>query len=865
MTFHRFVLKIALGSLKQFRFTAVLASIVLAANVQRAQAQPVDGRLDVVEDCDNFVLGFPLPFVGFIGTAGFPDASWVRVARRGSFAPPPFVEDRRFVSITGVVAESPNIGDYPGAPLGDEAVVNFKDFPDSHDSHDMNFYVRLDSTAANNGAVSTFGLDHFGRDPGDEGYTPDTIEVEWETGILTSQLLGDGVFFPKSMWPVAGDRVWVNGYWVFDCQHEQENESTGEKGLRTEIHPPRALAVMRNQVATPPAGGPPIPVTAVDLYIHGRAGVVVDLLECGGDVLFTSIQFPPPFRAPCPTRLGYTPPGSDSDDGDPGHDIALDHLGILIVSDFDFTVCTPKQPPGMSPDAEPIRWATEGAGPEPDLETVEPASDGCADPNLYGPKQIHVTVRLAGSGLTPDAAYTRQIFVGWAATPQPMRRVKLTLNSMRLGFDHDTGILGSDDDCECSWFWMSVDRAPGEWRRLSDHADDDDPDEVDGNEHLNNFSDGTTRTFTGATWEFTMPAEPNLQSFVIRAFGFDGGVGEDVTPVAFDQDCLDDHFAHHEIEEHVNLVPPFELPDACYLGVVLNGNDSSHGDDDPFDIVRREITAADIAGFFGPWPGVGSASMSARSSPLRCLVTYLLPVGGATSDRVACASAEQARERYENDGFVVIDVNEYHEVNLDLTIESLPADSDGDGISDPDEISDGTNPLDADSDDDGLTDGEEETLGTDPNDSDSDDDGLFDGDEVHVHHTDPLDADTDDDELPDGIEVGNGSDPLDSDSDNDGIIDGEDVEWLQNAIRAVGAAAFRDSGVGLREAMLAQLDAIEIDIANLRRQAAIQKLGRLRTNVDGCGAAADNNDWIIDCLAQQEIRALIDLLVSNLG
>jgi hypothetical protein len=65
--------------------------------------------------------------------------------------------------------------------------------------------------------------------------------------------------------------------------------------------------------------------------------------------------------------------------------------------------------------------------------------------------------------------------------------------------------------------------------------------------------------------------------------------------------------------------------------------------------------------------------------------------------------------------------------------------------------------------------------------------------------------------------------------------------------------------------MLAQLDAIEIDIANLRRQAAIQKLGRLRTNVDGCGAAADNNDWIIDCLAQQEIRALIDLLVSNLG
>ena len=128
MTCHRFVLKTVPGSLKQFLVTAVLASIVLAANVQRAQAQPVDGRLDVIEDCDNFVVGFPLPFVGFITTKGFPDASWVRVARRGTFAPPPFVEDRRFVSITGVVAESPNIGDYPGAPLATKPLSTSRTF-----------------------------------------------------------------------------------------------------------------------------------------------------------------------------------------------------------------------------------------------------------------------------------------------------------------------------------------------------------------------------------------------------------------------------------------------------------------------------------------------------------------------------------------------------------------------------------------------------------------------------------------------------------------------------------------------------------------------------------------------------------------
>jgi len=42
-------------------------------------------------------------------------------------------------------------------------------------------------------------------------------------------------------------------------------------------------------------------------------------------------------------------------------------------------------------------------------------------------------------------------------------------------------------------------------------------------------------------------------------------------------------------------------------------------------------------------------------------------------------------------------------------------------------------------------------------------------------------------------------------------------------------------------------------------------LDNLRKHVDGCGASADNNDWIIDCPAQLEVRALIDLLIANLS
>src|SRR3989338_3414612 len=78
-----------------------------------------------------------------------------------------------------------------------------------------------------------------------------------------------------------------------------------------------------------------------------------------------------------------------------------------------------------------------------------------------------------------------------------------------------------------------------------------------------------------------------------------------------------------------------------------------------------------------------------------------------------------------------------------------------------------------DSDGDGLTDAEEATYGTDPNDRDSDDDGISDSDEVEDYGSDPLDSDTDDDGLSDEVEIYEMglTDPLDTDSDDDGVSD----------------------------------------------------------------------------------------------
>ncbi len=133
-------------------------------------------------------------------------------------------------------------------------------------------------------------------------------------------------------------------------------------------------------------------------------------------------------------------------------------------------------------------------------------------------------------------------------------------------------------------------------------------------------------------------------------------------------------------------------------------------------------------------------------------------------------------------------------------IPAAPADSDGDGLTDDDEInvhgtnpndpdtdddglSDGdevnvysTNPIASDSDADGLSDGQEITLGTDPNVADSDGDDLSDGSEVNVYLTNPNDPDSDDDGLSDGSEINlYSTDPIDSDSDADGLSDGDEV------------------------------------------------------------------------------------------
>jgi pimeloyl-ACP methyl ester carboxylesterase len=107
-----------------------------------------------------------------------------------------------------------------------------------------------------------------------------------------------------------------------------------------------------------------------------------------------------------------------------------------------------------------------------------------------------------------------------------------------------------------------------------------------------------------------------------------------------------------------------------------------------------------------------------------------------------------------------------------LELDPTNSDSNHNGITDSKEDFDG----------DGLTNLQEQTYGTDPRQEDTDGDRLSDGQEINIYHTNPLAADTDQDGLSDGTEVQYGLLPLKPDTNGDGTLDGQEqltqkVSW----------------------------------------------------------------------------------------
>lgn len=209
-------------------------------------------------------------------------------------------------------------------------------------------------------------------------------------------------------------------------------------------------------------------------------------------------------------------------------------------------------------------------------------------------------------------------------------------------------------------------------------------------------------------------------------------------------------------------------------------------------------------------------------SPLTSIGAFLVASALFLS---ACGSSQEAVDDEAAE-------DEVPEVLTQEYLESLPhdqlreMDSDGDGLSDYDEIYVyGTDPLDPDTDGDGLTDYEEVMVyGTDPLNPDTDGDGLSDYDEINEYGTDPLNPDTDGDGLTDYEEIYvYGTDPLNPDTDGDGFTDGQEIEMGTDPLDP-------NDPVVVRELEEVNFDFDRSNLDSQARELLAENVERLQTN-----------------------------------
>ncbi len=91
------------------------------------------------------------------------------------------------------------------------------------------------------------------------------------------------------------------------------------------------------------------------------------------------------------------------------------------------------------------------------------------------------------------------------------------------------------------------------------------------------------------------------------------------------------------------------------------------------------------------------------------------------------------------------------------------------------------------------------------------------------------------------------------------------VTALQAIVLGLPASVFSRNFEQRRNALLNKMDAVQELIDGGEFDQAIEKLNEdIRTKADGCHGGRPNNDWIVDCMAQQLVLDAVDALIALL-
>lgn len=190
------------------------------------------------------------------------------------------------------------------------------------------------------------------------------MEVEWDHASLMDEKEGFQRIWgavPEFVWPAVGDRVWVEGRWIFDCGHPGISHLPITQYVRfsSEIHPPRALVALRlnhpaldsfprSRTSAPNFPGPQsylpvtgvpvdpatlpagvastdstrVPLTEADIFVSPNGGAANDICSI--------------VPYPCSNYGGHTSPIIDINDRNYVFDIyppGTDYLGFVLPRD----------------------------------------------------------------------------------------------------------------------------------------------------------------------------------------------------------------------------------------------------------------------------------------------------------------------------------------------------------------------------------------------------------------------------------------------------------------------------------------------------------------------------------------------------
>jgi hypothetical protein len=356
-----------------------------------------------------------------------------------------------------------------------------------------------------------------GNQTGDTCHHTD-MEVEWENAALMDAHDQEGFArdfgaVPEFVWPSVGDRVWVEGRWIFDCGHPGTPDADPDNPqfvkFGSELHPPRALVTFRANRVTldsfprprisepnfpfpqsrlpvtgdfvilppdvPNSGPTQVPVTEADMYVSVDAGAAGDLCSI--------------VPVPCSAQGGHTgsfipvndhnymfdvyPPGTDftqpNPDGTfpvtpPVPDASLqwrfqDHFSELparACGGTDNTVCATVQP---------IICLIGASTPPPPRDAVQQTNAGLACPALQnGEKPTRLRVILPFNGSNANF-FAQTLLLGWDDVPTPghgnVRTFEVRLHEFKFIED------GQTTD------WREFVSVGGQWRYVTPYIDTD--------------------------------------------------------------------------------------------------------------------------------------------------------------------------------------------------------------------------------------------------------------------------------------------------------------------------------------------------------------------------------------------------------